>query len=81
MDESVQETEKKKRYAAQGWDALRDSSIFEVLWKHRDVFPEEVPSRLPADRGIGHEIDLKPGTKYLYDQAMAVAERASRLYR
>ena len=64
MDESVLETDKKKRYAAQGWDALRDSPFFEVLWKHRDVFPEEVPSRLPADRGIGHEIDLEPGTKY-----------------
>ena len=64
MDESVLETDKKKRNAAQGWDALRDSPFFEVLWKHRDVFPEEVPSRLPADRGIGHEIDLEPSTKY-----------------
>lgn len=64
MDESVLETDKEKRYAAQGWDALRNSPFYEVLWKHRKVFPEEVPSRLPADRGIRHEIDLEPGTKY-----------------
>ena len=56
--------DKKKRFAVQGWDALKDSPSFEILWKHRNVFPEEVPSRLPADRGIGHEIDLEPGTKY-----------------
>ncbi|CAI5701582.1 unnamed protein product [Peronospora effusa] len=64
MDESVLETYKKKRFAAQGWDALKDSPFYDVLWKHRDVFPAEVPSRLPADRGIRHEIDLEPGTKY-----------------
>jgi len=28
------------------------------------VFPDEVPSRLPVDRGIKHEVDLEPGTKY-----------------
>ncbi|CAI5706517.1 unnamed protein product [Peronospora effusa] len=64
MDDSVLETDKKKRFAAQGWDALKDSPFNDVLWKHRDVFPAEVPSRLPADRGIRHEIDLEPGTKY-----------------
>ncbi|CAI5701232.1 unnamed protein product [Peronospora effusa] len=64
MDESVLETDKQKRFAAQGWDALKDSTFYDVLWKHRDVFPAEVPSRLPADRGIRHEIDLEPGTKY-----------------
>ncbi|CAI5703334.1 unnamed protein product [Peronospora effusa] len=64
MDESVLETDKKKRFAAQGWDALKDSPFYDVLWKHRDVFPAEMPSRLPADRGIRHEIDLEPGTKY-----------------
>ena len=43
---------------------MKDSPFYDVLWKHRDVFPAEVPSRLPADRGIRHEIDLEPGTKY-----------------
>ena len=64
MDESVLETDRKKRFASQGWDALKDSPFYEVMWKHRNVFPAEVPSRLPADRGIRHEIDLEPGTKY-----------------
>ena len=64
MDETVLEADKKKRFAAQGWDALRGSPFFDVLWKHRRVFPDEVPSRLPVDRGIKHEIDLEPGTKY-----------------
>ena len=63
-DENVLESNKKKRFAAQGWDALRDSPFFDVLWKHRRVFPDEVPSALPPDRGIRHEIDLEPGTKY-----------------
>ena len=53
-----------KQFAAQGWDALKDKPFYEVLWKHREVFPHEVPSRLPADRGIRHEIDLELGTKY-----------------
>ena len=64
MDESVLEIDKKKRFAALGWEALKDSPFYDVLWKHRDVFPAEVPRRLPADRGIRHEIDLEPGTKY-----------------
>ena len=64
MDEMVLEADKKKRFAAQGWDALKGSPFYDVLWKHRRVFPDEVPSRLPVDRGIKHEIDLEPGTKY-----------------
>ena len=31
MDESVLETDKKKRFAAQGWDALKDSPFYDVL--------------------------------------------------
>ena len=64
MDESVLETVKNKRFGAQGWDALRESPFFEILWKNRNEFPQEVPSRLPADRDIRHQIDLEPGAKY-----------------
>ncbi|CAI5724693.1 unnamed protein product [Peronospora effusa] len=49
MDESVLEIDKKKRFAAQGWDALKGSPFYDVLWKHRDEFPAEGPSRLLAD--------------------------------
>ena len=64
LDESVLESDKQKRFAAQGWEALKDGPFYDVLWKHRRVFPDEVPSTLPMDRGIRHEIDLEPGTKY-----------------
>ncbi|KAG2964027.1 hypothetical protein PC118_g20570 [Phytophthora cactorum] len=32
--------------------------------KHKDVLPDEIPAELPQDKGIQHEIDLVPGTKY-----------------
>ena len=53
-------------FDAEGWQNLRESGhpLFSLLWSYRDVFPEEVPSCLPVDRGIRHEIDLLPGTKY-----------------
>jgi len=63
-DESVLETDKQKRFDAQDWDALKSSPYFDVLWEFKDVFPSEVPSTLPKDRGVRHEIDLEPGTKY-----------------
>ena len=63
-DESVLETEKQKRFNAQDWDALKSSPYYDVLWKYREVFPEKMPSALPMDRGVRHEIDLDPGTKY-----------------
>ncbi|KAF1327472.1 Pol protein, partial [Globisporangium splendens] len=38
-----------------------------VFWSQtnrNDVFPDKVPSALPVDRGVRHEIDLEPGSKY-----------------
>ncbi|KAG2807896.1 hypothetical protein PC111_g16730 [Phytophthora cactorum] len=32
--------------------------------KHKDVLPDESPAELPQDKGIQHEIELVPGTKY-----------------
>ncbi|KAG4037319.1 hypothetical protein PC123_g27115 [Phytophthora cactorum] len=32
--------------------------------KHKDVLPDEIPAELLHDKGIQHEIDLVPGTKY-----------------
>ena len=64
MEERVLETDKTKRFANHGWDALKSSSFYEVLWNHRGAFPTEVPNRLPADRSIRQEIDLEPSTKY-----------------
>ncbi|KAF1320249.1 reverse transcriptase, partial [Globisporangium splendens] len=65
MDTDVlDEPTKKERFQAQGWEALKDSPFYGLLKEYEDVFPEEVPSRLPTDKGVRHEIDLKPGTKY-----------------
>ncbi|KAG2965421.1 hypothetical protein PC120_g27234 [Phytophthora cactorum] len=40
------------------------SPFYDVLRKHKDVLPDEIPAELPQDKGIQHEIDLVPGTKY-----------------
>ncbi|KAF1325889.1 Pol protein, partial [Globisporangium splendens] len=63
-DESVLEPDKQKRFAAQDWDAVKGSPYFDLLWEFKDVFPDKVPSALPIDRGVRHEIDLEPGSKY-----------------
>ena len=33
-----------------------------LLSEYADVTPEDLPSGLPPDRGIGHNIDLIPGS-------------------
>ncbi|KAF1318374.1 reverse transcriptase, partial [Globisporangium splendens] len=63
-DESVLEPDKQKRFAAQDWDTVKGSPYFDLLWEFKDVFPDKVPSALPVDRGVRHEIDLEPGSKY-----------------
>ncbi|KAF1325088.1 reverse transcriptase, partial [Globisporangium splendens] len=63
-EESVLEPDKQKRFAAQDWDAVKGSPYFDLLWEFKDVFPDKVPSALPVDRGVRHEIDLEPGSKY-----------------
>ena len=55
---------RKERYESQTWESLKSNPVYDILKHYEDVFPEEVPSELPVDRGIRHEIDLEPGTKY-----------------
>ncbi|KAG3122550.1 hypothetical protein PI126_g24102 [Phytophthora idaei] len=55
---------KKERFDGQGWDSLKTSPFYDVLREHKDVLPDEIPAELPQDKGIQHEIDLVPGTKY-----------------
>ncbi|KAF0740969.1 hypothetical protein AaE_008706 [Aphanomyces astaci] len=49
---------------SQTWDSLCTNPFFDLLREFADVFPDEVPSRLPVDKGVQHEIDRLPGTKY-----------------
>ncbi|KAG2780792.1 hypothetical protein PC116_g30913 [Phytophthora cactorum] len=55
---------KKDRFDGQSWDSLRTSPFYDGLREHKDVLPDEIPAELPQDKGIQHEIDLVPGTKY-----------------
>ncbi|KAG3233964.1 hypothetical protein PI124_g20977 [Phytophthora idaei] len=55
---------KKERFDGQGWDSLKASHLYDVLREHKDVLPDAIPAELPQDKGIQHEIDLVPGSKY-----------------
>ncbi|KAG4056634.1 hypothetical protein PC123_g8340 [Phytophthora cactorum] len=55
---------KKERLDGQSWDSLKASPFYDVLREYKDVLPDEIPAELPQDKGIQHEIDLVPGTKY-----------------
>ncbi|KAG3124888.1 hypothetical protein PI124_g22386 [Phytophthora idaei] len=55
---------KKECFDGQSWDSLKASPFCDVLREHKDVLPDEIPTELPQDTGIQHEIDLVPGTKY-----------------
>ncbi|KAG3231664.1 hypothetical protein PI124_g23240 [Phytophthora idaei] len=55
---------KKERFDRQSWGSLKASPFYDVLREYKDVLPDEIPAELPQDKGIKHEIDLVPGTKY-----------------
>ncbi|KAE9011280.1 hypothetical protein PR003_g21486 [Phytophthora rubi] len=55
---------KKEHFDEQSWDSLKSSPFYEVLREYKDVLPDDIPAELPQDRGVQHEIDLVPGTKY-----------------
>uniref|UniRef100_H3GQV7 Reverse transcriptase domain-containing protein n=1 Tax=Phytophthora ramorum TaxID=164328 RepID=H3GQV7_PHYRM len=55
---------KKERFDEQGWDSLKASPFYKVLREYKDVLPDDIPAELPQDKGVQHEIDLVPGTKY-----------------
>ncbi|KAE8883425.1 hypothetical protein PF005_g11484 [Phytophthora fragariae] len=57
---------RKARFAAQSWQALQDSNdpVYSLAREFEDIFPEKIPAELPAERGVRHEINLVPGSKY-----------------
>ncbi|KAG2767980.1 hypothetical protein PC116_g21994 [Phytophthora cactorum] len=55
---------KEECFDGQSWDSLKASPFYDVLREHKDVLPDEIPAELPQDKGIQHEIDPVPGTKY-----------------
>uniref|UniRef100_A0AAV1TQ33 Reverse transcriptase domain-containing protein n=1 Tax=Peronospora matthiolae TaxID=2874970 RepID=A0AAV1TQ33_9STRA len=61
-----QKSAREERFASQSWKALRESGnpVYDIAREYADVFPDKIPAELPADRGVRHEIDLVPGSKY-----------------
>uniref|UniRef100_H3H5W9 Integrase catalytic domain-containing protein n=1 Tax=Phytophthora ramorum TaxID=164328 RepID=H3H5W9_PHYRM len=57
---------REERFAAQSWESLKASGnpVYETAREFADVFPDKISAELPADRGVRHEIDLVPGSKY-----------------
>ncbi|GMF56564.1 unnamed protein product [Phytophthora fragariaefolia] len=61
---SLSAKSKKERFDEQSWDSLKLSPLYEVLREYKDVLPDDIPAELSQDKGVQHEIDLVPGTKY-----------------
>ena len=61
-----QKSAREERFASQSWESLRESGnpVYDIAREYADVFPDKIPAELPADRGVRHEIDLVPGSKY-----------------
>ncbi|KAG2787861.1 hypothetical protein PC129_g9807 [Phytophthora cactorum] len=66
VNEAVLENTKKVLSARSGSAILKDPSdpFYPVLQEYADVVSKNPPMGLPPDRGVRHEIDLVPGTKY-----------------
>ncbi|GMF26185.1 unnamed protein product [Phytophthora fragariaefolia] len=69
---------KKECFDEQSWGSLMSSPLYEVLREYKDVLPDDIPAELPQDKGVQHEIDLVPGTKYCVTQQSHCRESRSR---
>ncbi|GMF61239.1 unnamed protein product [Phytophthora fragariaefolia] len=66
LEEAVLKDAKKTLNARSGSEILKNPSdpIYPVIREYQDVASKMPPSGLPPDRGVRHEIDLVPETKY-----------------
>ena len=66
LDEAVLKETRTALGARSGSAILKDSMypFYSLVKEFQDVVCTNPPSVLPRDRGVGHEIDLVPGTKY-----------------
>ncbi|POM61135.1 Pol protein [Phytophthora palmivora] len=66
MDEDVLEGFTKQRATRLGSEILNnpEDPVYPLVKEYSDVVSKHPPSQLPPDRGVRHEIDLVPGTKY-----------------
>uniref|UniRef100_H3GCV8 Integrase catalytic domain-containing protein n=1 Tax=Phytophthora ramorum TaxID=164328 RepID=H3GCV8_PHYRM len=66
MDKDVLDELGKKRATRTGSAILENPKdpVYPLVKEFSDVVSKDPPSQLPPDRGVRHEIDLVPGTKY-----------------
>jgi len=66
MDEAVLEDTKDALSARSGASILKNplDPFYPLVKEYQDVASNDPPTGLPPDRGVRHEIDLVPGTKY-----------------
>ena len=66
IDETVLDETKAELNARSGSSILKNPSdpYYPLVKEFQDVVCHNLPSVLPPDRGVRHEIDLVPGTKY-----------------
>ncbi|POM78719.1 Reverse transcriptase [Phytophthora palmivora] len=66
MDEDVLEGFTKQHATRLGSEILKnpEDPVYPLVKEYSDVVSKHPPSQLPPDRGVRHEIDLVPGTKY-----------------
>ncbi|POM81004.1 Pol protein [Phytophthora palmivora] len=66
MDEDVLEGFTKQRITRLGSEILKnpEDPVYHLVKEFSDVVSKYPPFQLPPDRGVRHEIDLVPGTKY-----------------
>ncbi|KAG2995536.1 hypothetical protein PC128_g8154 [Phytophthora cactorum] len=66
LDEDVLEEMKKRREARLSSEVLKNPKdpVYPLVKEFAYVVSKDPPSQLPPDRGVRHEIDLVPGTKY-----------------
>ncbi|GMF50513.1 unnamed protein product [Phytophthora fragariaefolia] len=77
MDEDVLEELRNQRASRLGSEILKNPKdpAYPLMKAFEDVVSKDPPSQLPPDRGIRHEIDLLPETKYCVTRKMAPATR------
>ncbi|ETP37524.1 hypothetical protein F442_14668 [Phytophthora nicotianae P10297] len=66
LDEDVLEELSKQRQSRLGSEILKNPKypVYLLVSEYADVVTKNPPSQLSPDRGVRHEIDLVPGTKY-----------------
>ncbi|KAE8900554.1 hypothetical protein PF003_g15325 [Phytophthora fragariae] len=76
LDEAVLENTKQALNARSGSAILKDPSdpLYPLVVEFGDVVSKDPPMGLPPDRGVRHEIDLVPGTKYCVTRQTATSE-------